>query len=73
MARVRSLAFAGKSVNATGHVEHRGDGEKNVVDFDANGLATVSDALAASLVEMYPRQIELVPAGQEAPVSKPKS
>ena len=73
MARVRSLAFAGKSVNAPGHTEQRSDNEKNVVDFDANGLATVSDALAASLVETYPRQIELAPAGQEAPVSKPKA
>ena len=65
MARVRSLSLAGKTVNVP-HSEHRESAdspkqERNSVTFGADGFAEVSDTLAASLLEFYPRDVEAAP------------
>lgn len=59
MATVKSIYFAGKTVNAP-HLEHRRGNDKNTVTFDANGYAECSPTMAKSLLEFFPRQVEVV-------------
>lgn len=74
MAKVRSHSLRGKSVNVP-HSEHRhadddGDREKNVVTFDEDGVAEVSDTLAAALLEFYPKDVEQVQERKSSSKSK---
>ena len=73
MAQVRTLSLRGKKVNVP-HSEHRhgetpdGKPEKNVVTFNEDGFAEVSDRMAASLLEFYPFDVELAsPPPEEDP------
>lgn len=64
MVTVRSLEFAGKTINVP-HSEHRQAAdekgrEKNAVTFEADGTQEVSAAKAKALLEFYPRQVEVV-------------
>lgn len=65
MAKVYSQYYAGKTVNVP-HSEHRqsaaDEKEKNSVTFGADGFAEVSQRLARSLVEFYPRFVSVVKA-----------
>jgi hypothetical protein len=66
MAKVRSFSLRGKTVNVP-HSEHRdfsGDDnrEKNIVTFDGDGFAEVSDVMGAALLEHYPSDVEGIKA-----------
>lgn len=68
MVQVRSLSLAGKTVNVP-HSEHRVSGdskekEKNGVTFDSDGFAEVSETLADSLLEFYPKDVEKASKGK---------